>query len=163
VTVHRPHEPFTRRLLRPLLTGALAGLLLRLLLALPGDCYARLLPAPPEQAKAVAFWEVSPATETAYVRRFVLASWWWGLPLVTVAWGRQQWPGADLPATLLAAAGAGLALSATAACLVPLVDAPPRAGWRLLAEAGAPAASWGWPPLWLLTAASWWAILGAVL
>lgn len=159
VKVHRPQEPFTRRVLRPLLTGALGGLLLRLLLAWPEN-----ISATGNAATAPAFWDVSPAAEQAYARRFVLACWWWGLPFIAYWCHRQQRPWREWAAYMLAGGGAGLAVSATAACLVPLLDTPPRVGWRLVAQS----VGWSTPPplwqaLWLATAVCWWAILGAVL
>src|SRR5260370_4470844 len=46
VDVRRPHEPFTRRLLRPFLAGAVLALLFRLFLAGPAELLARGLARP---------------------------------------------------------------------------------------------------------------------
>ncbi len=114
-TVHRPHQPFTRRLVRPLLTGAAAGLFVRMLLTVPAD-----LIAPP--------FDEDPQ---GYVRRFVQLSWWWA-PLIAAAFlWRQRRPWADVIWATVAAAGVGLMLSAAAACLVAFLDAVPRGLWQL--------------------------------
>ncbi len=161
VLVHRPHEPFTRRLLRPLLLGGAAGMLLRLGLALPGEGFGRLLVAGPEAATTFEFWAASPLATPGFVRRFVLASCWWTPLLVLVRGRRLGWR--DIAWSLVAASGAGVALAATAACAVPVIDGPPRELWRFLGEAVAPPSSRIWLPLWVVTVTLWWTFLGALL
>jgi hypothetical protein len=161
VDVERPHEPFTRRLLRPFFAGALLALLFRLLLALPGDLYARVLTAGPGEAPAgtLARWEQSPLTEDGYLRHFVLATWWVGaLAGVRFVWKHEgRW--SDLLCGMIAGAGAGLAGAATLGCLVGAGDALPRAILGRLAGEANPS-PWVATPLWLALTSVCWAVLG---
>jgi hypothetical protein len=168
VDVRRPHEPPLRRLqrlLRPVLVGAVAALLLRLLLAVPADLFARVLatnvrePVPGTLAR----WLHPPAEEDHFLKLFVLATWWLGaLAGVALVWKRGgRWT--DLFCGLIAGAGAGLVAAATAGCLLILVDGLPRA---LLphGEAGRWASSpWLCTPLWILLAAACWGVVGGGL
>src|SRR5262249_42951880 len=73
----RPHEPFTRRLLRPFFAGAILALVFRLVLALPADLYGRLLVGGPG-AGTLERWAQAPASEESFLRRLTLATWWIG-------------------------------------------------------------------------------------
>jgi hypothetical protein len=159
VEVRRPPVPPSRHWLRPVLAGALAGILLRLLLALPADLTARVLPA----AGTAPAWSQPPDPPTL-VRHVVLATAWLGVPAgVALLWRRGRWT--DLAFAAIAGLFAAAIGSATVACLMPLLDAVPRAAWPavagLLDEMGlgqsTVAATGGWIGL----AAVWWGLLGA--
>jgi hypothetical protein len=168
VDVHRPQEPFTRRLLRPFLTGLLLALLYRLCLGLPADVLARVVWAPAGAdvtPGSFASWLREPAPESGFVYKFVLATWWVG-GLLGAAWlWRRGGRTADVLCGAVAGAVAGLVGAATLACLWPALDLPPRLAWAALRRAvpdGAGSA-WLWTPLWVLTAAACWAALGGVI
>jgi hypothetical protein len=102
--------------------------------------------------------------DALFVRHFVLATWWVGAvgggALLWRLTGR--WP--DAVCGTVAGAGAGILGSATLACLVPLLDLLPWLGWSLLARVagrgGLVDAVWLWTPLWIVTAALGWGLLG---
>src|SRR5262249_43079467 len=158
---------FTRRLLRPFLTGLLIGLLYRLCLALPADVMARVLLAPSGAEPppgSFASWLTAPAPESGFVQWFVLATWWGGAPLGAAWRGRRGGGAADVLCGGVAGSVAGLVGSATLACLWPALDWPTQLLWKVLARRvpeGAGSA-WLWTPLWVLTAALTWAVLGGV-
>jgi hypothetical protein len=62
---------------------------------------------------------------------------------------------------LIAGATAGLAGSATLACLLPALDFLPRLLGPLVAT-DTPRLAWLWAPLWIILAVSSWAIWGAL-
>jgi hypothetical protein len=149
---------------RMVLVGALAGLLWRLALVFPADVYARLLgsaarsPAP----GTLQAWLEVPGADGGFLRLFVLATWWLGaLAGVVLVWRRGgNW--ADLVCGALAGAFGGLGVSATAACGMVLLDEMPRQVLRELPgqhHLGAAVAT----PLWIVTAAVCWLLVGAVL
>jgi hypothetical protein len=175
IAIPRPRLSASAQLLSPVLSLAVVFLCARLLLAIPGDLFARwlvpslLTPAvananeiPAERSGSrFAEWlgpgdrtlvpgslqrwlhapgsRVNPADPTtplvdeAYLKLFVLATWWLGgvVGLRTV-WRNGGRPG-DLLAGILAGAGAGLAVSATLGCLLLLGDSLPRILLRLFA------------------------------
>src|SRR5207302_3665291 len=103
----RPSEevPASRHRFQPLLAGALLGLLCRVLLAGPADLYARVLAASPNPRVppgSFASWLESPLADDAFVKHFVLASWWLG----ALAGGVLVWKRAshrtDLPFGVIA-------------------------------------------------------------
>jgi hypothetical protein len=167
VDVRRPEESFTRRLLRPFLTGLLLGLLFRLSLALPADLLARLLLAPDNAAAppgSFAGWLAPPPSGSDFVKWFVLTTWWVGA-LLGAAWLRRRGGRpADVLCGALAGAVAGLFGAATLACLWPALDLPPRLVWAALGRlVSGQGTAWLWTPLWVLTAAATWAVIGGVL
>jgi hypothetical protein len=168
VDVHRPQEPFTRRLLKPFLTGALLGLLTRMCLALPADVFARVLMAPADaEAPPGSFvsWLRPPALESSFPRWFVLATWWVGA-LLGAAWlWRRGGRLADVLCGAVAGSVAGLIGAATAACLWPALDLPPRLVWGGLRKAvpDGTGAAWFWTPLWVLTASACWGVMGGAV
>jgi hypothetical protein len=162
VEVIRPQEPFTRRLLRPFWTGAVAFLLVRLVLAVPADLYA----LPPD---SFARWRLAPEVDVGFVKQFVkqfvLATWWLGaVGGGALLWRRgSRWT--DVPFGLVAGAVAGLAGGATVACLLPFLDGMPRQVWHQLAP---PAGTFGgvgfrWLSLagWIVLAVLCWGAMGA--
>jgi hypothetical protein len=170
-----PHEPFTRRLLRPFFTGLLLGCLYRLLLAGPADLFARLVAAPRDAAPSpgsLAAWLQSPIfggdgkLRLEFVRFFVLASWWIGaLAGAVLLWQRGS-RRADLLSGAVAGAGAGLAGAATLACLVDALDALPRAVLKSVAsflKSADGGSAWVWTGLWVVVAAACWGLVGGVV
>jgi hypothetical protein len=170
--VEPPHEPFTRRLLKPFFLGLLVAGLYRLLLAGPADLFARLLAAPAGSApESLAGWLQSPVFGSGpgprleFVRHFVLATWWVGAVAGAVLlWQRgSRW--ADVLCGALAGAGAGFAGAATVACLVDLGDSLPRLVLRDLAARlpfGADVPPWLWTTVWLTVAVVTWGLAGGV-
>src|SRR5262249_45251791 len=147
----------------PFLAVAFLALAYRLVLALPGDLFARVWatpvrePAPGSRER----WVRPAVEEEGYLRLFVLATWWVG-PLAG-GWllARRKGRPSDVVSGAIAGSMAGVAAAVTAACLLTVVDAVPR---RLLAALGgsASASPWLWTPLWLTLVVLWWAVLGAL-
>lgn len=156
-----------RSLGRTILLGALLGFLLRLLLAGPADIYARVLTAPGQgSATTLGTWNEAPA-DAAFVKHFVLGTWWLGAVIGLVLLFRRRSHWADVPFGLIAGAAAGLALSGTLACLWPALDWLPRLVWQPLANAAGPSrgnpAVWIGAAMWVAVAALCWAVMGAAL
>ncbi len=149
-----PHRKF-----RPVLTGMLAGLVARLLLAVPADLVARLWLGTGTDAGSVASWGEAPLA-AVFVKHFTLATAWLGALIGAIVLGRRRTHWADVPCGLIAGAATGAAVSATLACLLPGLDALPRRAWLALQlrplPAGAATAAW------LAVAVVSWALLGAV-
>jgi hypothetical protein len=169
VDVRRPQEPFTRRLLRPFFTTGLLALAVRLLLALPGDLSARVVAAPAGgPAGAFDTWLASPLARpdqaAAYVRRFVLTTWWLGAAAGAAVLWRRGGRRADVFCGGVAGAVAGALAAATIACLLPVPDALPRALWPLLAgpvsRAGLAASPGACTALWVALATACWTVVG---
>ncbi len=161
VVVPRQHEPFTRRLLRPFLAGALLALMFRLFLALPADLYARVLSARTGTPVpgSVDSWLQPPSLEGVFLRQFVLATWWLGgLIGLGMVWRRGgSW--ADLLCAVLAGSVAGAMASASFGMLLVPLDALPRAVLHALAGL-LPASPWIGTPVWILVACLCWALVG---
>lgn len=168
VDVRQPEVPFTRRLLRPFLVAAFAGLVLRLLLAGPADGIARALAAPATGAAPGSFdgGRVVP-NESDFVRQFVLATWWLGAPAGAVVLWRRGSPWADVGCGIVAGAATGVIGSAVLACLLPWLDGLPRWLWQQLADAVTPLGCGSWAALgtlaWIVLATACWAGFGALL
>lgn len=155
VVLGRAREPLRRRLLRPALVGALAALVLRLLLAGPGDLYARVLaralapgaasaPLPGSArdwlltllvdtrggedvpAGSLATWLQSPLADVEFVRNFALAMGWLGAAATAFRLWRRGTRGPDLGFAAVAGTVAALASSASLACVLVLLDGLPR-------------------------------------
>jgi hypothetical protein len=162
VEVQRPLTPVRRRW-RPIWRGAMLGLMLRLALAGPADLGARvLMVGPGAAAGTVASWSEAPLGP-AFVRYFVLATWWLGAlagAALVVRRGRIL----DLPVGLLAGAGVGAAGAATFACALPWLDGPTRALWQLMPQLPAlQDSAWLATLAWLALAAAVWTAAGALL
>jgi hypothetical protein len=161
VNCNRPHEPFTRRLLRPFFVGALLALLLRLLLTGPADLYARGWGQAVDTAGTQAPWIYVTGAENLFLRRFILATWWVGIFLgAALAWRRGgRWT--DALCGGIAGAFAGILAAGTLGCLLLVFDAAPRAlltHWTSPTSfADAPAT---WTLLWILLASACWALVG---
>ena len=164
--------------MRAVVAGAVLALLLRLVLLLPADLYARVVAhsldgSPAADGAPTAgwdFWRRGPMTEASgdtpsvidpgFLRQFVFATWWVGavagLVLVWRAGGRAT----DVACGAVAGAAAGVAGAATLGCLTILLDALPRAILGLL---NAPTASpWLMTPLWVVLALACWTFMGGV-
>jgi hypothetical protein len=144
--------------------GAILGLLWRVVLVFPADLYARLLgnPVKTPLPGSLQAWLHAPPADEGFLRLFVLATWWFGaLAGVILVW-RRGGRVTDLICGLVAGTVAGLAGSATVACALVLGDALPRAvlSGLLGSREVVPAIA---TPLWLVTAAIFWLIQGAVL
>lgn len=165
--VHGTVPPRNGHDLRPAFVGAAAGLALRVLLAGPVDLLARVgwataaSPAP----GTLAAWAEAPQADAGFVRHVVLATWWLGAVAGLFLMRRRGSRTSDTPFGAVAGGVAGFVLSATAACLVPFLDAPPRWLWgRLVGLVGTGSTTgwvWLWTPLWIVVAAACWAGLGA--
>lgn len=145
-TVSAMGEPTVsgKRLPHPTLIGAAAGLLFRLLLALPVELWLR--------------WPLGSAESmNAFVAHFVLLTWWVGAVVGAGLLWRRGTHRTDIIYGLIAGTVAGLVSSATLACLLPELDWLPRWLWVKmpgLARLGM--------PLWIALAAVSWTIWGAL-
>jgi hypothetical protein len=153
---------------RPLLVGATAGLVSRLLLAVPSDLYARVGVGSGGRVPPGSFasWLEMPLTQTDYLRHFVLATWWIGAILGAVLLARRGDRKSDVLCGLLIGIPAGLAGSATFACLLTGLDWLPRLVWHALngtvSGMAGTSAAWLWTGVWILVAVVCWSLLGAV-
>jgi hypothetical protein len=170
-----PHEPFTRRLLRPFFMGLLLGCLYRLLLAGPADLIARLAIAPQDASPSpgtLAAWLQSPIfgdgsrLRLEFVRSFVLSSWWVGALAGAVLLWKRGSRRSDVLCGAVAGAGAGIMGAATLACLLDAADALPRAVLGNLSRflrAADDSKVWFSTALWLLVAIACWGLVGGII
>jgi hypothetical protein len=170
VDVHRPQEPFTRKLLKPFFAGMVLAMLYRLLLAIPADLIARVWAAAPDSSVppgTFAAWLEPPPTDSGYVKYFVLTTWWVGAVLGGVALWRRGHRASDALWGIVAGAVAGLVGSATLACMLPWLDWLPRTLLKLLQPAADASeirdAVWLWTPLWMALAVACWSVVGATV
>jgi hypothetical protein len=153
---------------RALLKGALLGMVLRLFLAGPADLYARVLAVAgqgnPLPGTFAAWCE--PPVDAAFVKHFVLATWWLGAVAGAVVLARRRSHWADIPCGIIAGAAAGVAASGTLACLMPALDGPARLILQPVAAAASSAHGAGAVVAgtagWLAVAVLTWAVLGAL-
>lgn len=161
VNCTRPHEPFTRRLLRPFFVGALLALLLRLLLTGPADLYARGWGQAADAAGTQAPWIYTTGTENHFLKRFILATWWTGIFLGVAMVRRRGGSWSDVVCGGIAGAFAGVLTAGTIGCLLLVFDAVPGAllmHWTSPTSfADAPAV---WTLLWIALASTCWALVG---
>jgi hypothetical protein len=157
----RPHEPLTRRMLRPFFVGAAVALLLRLLLMAPADLWARGWGQSASLALSSAPWIYTEGSENSFLKLFVWATWWVGLFLGPALIWRRGGRWSDVFCGAVAGAFAGAIISATLGCLLLVFDAVPA---TLLAHRTAPSAFARspafWMLLWIVLASVSWAILG---
>jgi hypothetical protein len=161
VVVPRQHEPFTRRLLRPFFAGALLALVLRLMLAIPADLYARVLCVPSKAPLpgSLESWLQAPSVEGGFLRHFVLATWWLGGLIGLGAVWRKGGNWADLVCAAIAGAVAGSMASASFGILLVPLDALPRAVLHVLAGA-LPASPLVGTAVWIIITSLCWALVG---
>jgi hypothetical protein len=148
--------------------GAVAGLVFRSLLTVPVDLYARLAAASPATPAPGSFasWLQPPLADTEFVRHVVLATWWLGAVLGFLLLRKRGSRGSDVLFGIVAGGVAGVAGSATLACLMPALDALPRALLHQLARALGGASGVGgpvvaWTAAWVAVALLCWIALGA--
>jgi hypothetical protein len=152
---------------RAVLKGALLGMVLRLFLAGPADLYARVFAVGPGKPLPGTFaaWREAPV-DAAFVKHFVIATWWLGAVAGAVVLARRRSHWADVPCGLIAGAAAGMVVSGTVACLLPALDGPARLIWQPVAAAGSsargPGAVFAGTMGWLAVAVLSWAVLGAL-
>jgi hypothetical protein len=165
--VHRSAEPPARRLARPLLVCAVAGLLFRLLFVLPVDIYARVLTASPESGVvpgSLPSWIESPLGNPGFLKHFVVGTWWVGAVIGAAFMWRRGTRKSDIAYGLIAGGVTGLACSATLGCFWPAVDSLPTLLWQEVAAipAGSRLAGfvWLWTPVWIAMASACWMIIG---
>lgn len=160
VECHRPHEPFTRRLLKPFFVGALLALMLRLLLTGPADLYARGW-GQAKDAWSQAPWIYTTGAENHFLKLFVLATWWVGVFFgAGLVWRRGgRW--SDVFFGAVAGAFAGALGAGTLGCLLLVFDAVPGA---LLTRWTSPKtfgdAPGFWMMSWIASASACWALAG---
>ena len=163
-----PRPPAAKRPVPPWMVGAAAAGLARLALAAPADIGARyVLSGQGGQAiRSPLYWGIQPVDQAAFVRDFVWVSWWIaplaiGLYMLRVGDGLR-----DLVRGLLAGAAAGLAGSASLACLMPLFDMLPSWLWQTLVPRLGMTRFEGhntfWLILWILEATLTWMVVGAL-
>ncbi|MHB1424031.1 MAG: hypothetical protein ACYC3I_12715 [Gemmataceae bacterium] len=161
VVCNRPHEPFTRRLLRPFFVGAFLALLLRLLLTGPADLYARGWGHLKDTAWTQAPWVYTAGVESYFLKRFILATWWIGIFLGAVLVWRRGGRWTDVFCGGVAGAFAGVLAAGTLGCVLLVFDAVPGA---LLTRWTSPksfdAAPALWTLLWIGLTSACWALLG---
>lgn len=151
-------------LFRMMVTVALAALVLRLVLALPADLYARVLANP--EAGVASRWD-NPPSPTHFAKHFVLATWWVGAVAGAILLRKRGSHRADVPCGLIAGAVAGLVVSGTLACLLPTLDWLPRQLWHSLGPV-TPTAKGRFSAgaaltLWIAVAGIGWAAWGALV
>jgi hypothetical protein len=151
-------------IVQAILVGALLGLIWRLLLVFPADLYARVMANPVKEPPpgSLEAWLQAPPADGVFLRLFVLATWWVGAIAGVILVRRAGGHLGDLICGLLAGAVAGLAGSATAACVLVLGDALPRALMHAL-MGHHPLGAGGATPLWIITATVSWIIEGAAV
>jgi hypothetical protein len=161
VSCNRPHEPFTRRLLRPFFVGALLALLLRLLLTGPADLYARGWGQAAGAGSPLAPWVYTTGSENHFLKLFILSVWWVGIFLGAAMVWRRGGRVSDVVFGAVAGAFAGVIAAGTLGCLLLVFDAVPGALLtRLTPPSAFAAAPWFWMLVWVVLACSCWAILG---
>ena len=150
------------------LVGATAALVVRLVWALPADVGARYFWGGGAAAGISPLaWGSYALDQGAFVRHFVLLTWWLG-PLAGAVFSLRKGDGLhDFLRGILAGAAAGLAASASLACLLPILDAPACWTWRLALTRIDPGrfniAPVCWLIAWIVSAVLVWAVVGSVL
>jgi hypothetical protein len=161
VECHRPHESYTRRLLRPFFVGALLALVLRMLLTGPADLYARGWGQSGGFAWPVTPWVHTAGSENSFLKRFVWATWWPGIFIGAGMIWRRGGRMTDIFCGAVAGAFAGLLAAATLGCLLLVLDAVPAALLARLSVPPAFASSRAFGMLlWIVLAPLCWALLG---
>ncbi len=166
VDVRQPHEPLTRRLLRPFFVATFLFLLFRVLMAPVADVLARILLKDNGTLPwgALNSWELPATKVDGYLKVIVLSTFWIGgiVGLIVVAQRRGRVT--DYFCGLVAGAFAGLVGSATLACVLSAGDLIPRWLLHLLtAPLAKDLSPWVVAPVWIVLACAWWTLLGAAL
>jgi hypothetical protein len=141
----------------PLLVGAMAGTVARLLLILPMEVGAGLWLAPTTYMEPAEL-------KSHFLRHFVLLTWWVGAVAGAALLYRHGRRTTDLVYGLIAGGVAGLVGSATLGCVVPELDWLPRLVWhRTVAEMTWSSAMPVWAALAVVSWACWGGLAGLVL
>ena len=163
------------------MVGAVLALLLRLVLFLPADLYARVVvralggPVAAVPTAGWDFWRMGPMTEASgdkpsvidpgFLRQFVLVTWWVGGAVGMLLVWRSGGRWTDVACGGVAGAAAGVAGAATLGCVTVLLDSVPRMLLAVLSLAAGPSAAslspWLATALWLIFAVGCWTLLGA--
>jgi hypothetical protein len=151
------------------LVGATAAILIRLLIALPADVYARALAPAADGVTtpgSLAAWAEPAHTSANYASRLVMATFWLGAVFGAIALGRSGQKRTDILFGGIAGVAAGLAAGGTLAILLPTFDFLPRFPMQKLMSVTGSAASgapWLWTPVWIIVAALCWGLAGGVV
>jgi hypothetical protein len=150
------------------LVGATAAVVIRLAWAVPADVGARYFWGTGATAgHSPLEWGSYALDQGAFIRHFVLLTWWIG-PLTGAVYSLRKGEGLhDLLRGILAGAAAGLACGASLACLLPVLDAPACWSWQVLL-ARFNLARFNFSPIfwligWIVVAVAIWALVGAIL
>lgn len=150
------------------LVGAAAAAIARLILAAPGDIGARYFLGAGEAiaGQSPLLWGTYAIDQGSFVRQFVLLIWWIG-PLVGAIYALKKGDGLhDFLRGILSGAAAGLALSASLACLLPVFDWLPAWTWQTLVSRFGMTRYDGrtpfWLVLWIAYATLTWALMGLI-
>jgi hypothetical protein len=161
VDVHKSPQPFTKRLFGGFFKMAMIAFLYRLLIAAPGDLYARVLVTrvtnPP--AGTMQRWAEPAANEEGYLRSFILATWWFGAVVGLVLVRKKRGGLSDTVSAIVAGAMLGIITALTVACVATFLDGGPRVIARKMADSNMTAGVA--TPVWLILVLSWWVALGA--
>src|SRR5262249_31586383 len=95
---------------RPVVVGVVAGLVFRLILALPADVYARALAGSP--GSSASFLETL-QNDPSFAKHFVMATFWLGAVLGAIVLGRMGRHKIDVICGMISGLVAGLAGTAT--------------------------------------------------
>jgi hypothetical protein len=165
VLVRRPRVSVGANLGRPVFSGAVAGLLIRLALVIPADLWSRVWSVPTRPgspAGTLSTWLANPLSDVHFMHQFVFATWWLGAVFCGLAILRRPGPRVEVVAGVIAGGAAGLAGSATLACVLCGLDALPRwvlGGLLVPTALGSP---WIGTVLWIIVAALSWAFWGGL-
>src|SRR5207253_1014362 len=113
-------------------TGAKAGLVYRLLLALPNDIYARIMTQPQggtPRPCSFASWALPTTLDSAYVRHLVLTLAWLGIIIGVVLVRHRSRRVTDILFGVISGFAGGIAAIGTLACSMPWLDSPARLVW----------------------------------
>lgn len=160
-------KPVARGRVPSWLVGAAAAGAARLILAVPADIGARYFLSAGEAAgHSPLMWGTYAVDQGLFVRQLVVLTWWLG-PLAGAIYALKKGDGLhDFLRGILSGAAAGLAASASVACLLPILDTVPSWIWQALI----PRLGLGrfdgrtalWLVLWIANATFTWAILGLI-
>jgi hypothetical protein len=174
VDVQKDQAPFTRRLFRPFLSGALAGLAVRLLLIPLVDLHLYGMSSLAAAETRNTTWQESLGREDIlspfgkeFLTAFVLRTFWVGALAAIIVVGRRRglrW--LDLTCAAVVGAAVGLLASAGLAWGILVVDRVPLTVWRWVTDLPLPAAAGRAPgeilAWWLAAAVGSWTVLGAI-
>jgi hypothetical protein len=159
----RQRRPSGRTAAGPLLVGTVAGMLFRLVVAVPADIYARALVG---ESGSLATWLSPPQDDPGFAKSLVVATFGLGALAGAVLVSRLGRRTIDILCGIIAGAVAGLAGGATLDALLPAMDLVPRfilkrVAWAVGTDLGGGAGVW--TPIWIMLATLSWGIMGGAL